>query len=193
MSSEINERSEPARIMRSELLQIRKLPDGAQSVIAAAFPGMVLRPDVGTCRTTLLQILAETSADVILASLVSRFDHSVISALPNCVRVLASYSAGLDHIDVEAAKSRNIQVVGVHAGYDDSVAEVAMRLLISIAIQACCAEQTLRSGSWSGWSPDQIFGRDLCNLRLGIVGCGRIGRAISRDEHVRRNNLALRW
>lgn len=167
-------------MLSPRLFQACKLPREAQDVIADAFPSMVFRPDVAANRAAFLQALAETPTEAILTSLETRFDESMISALPDDVEILASYSAGLDHIDAAAAARRNIKVVGVTAGYDHSVAEIAMLLLISVARRANGAERVLRAGSWGGWSPDQIFGGSLCNVRLGIVGFGRIGRAIAQ-------------
>ena len=107
-------------------------------------------------------------------------DEACISALPGSVRLIASYSVGLEHVDLDAAKRRNIPVSNTPDVLTDATADIAMLLILSALRGAGDAERMVLSGDWSGWTPRQVFGSDLAGRVLGIAGPGRIGVATAR-------------
>lgn len=106
-------------------------------------------------------------------------DEWLFEHLPASVRVVGTYSVGLDHVDLVAAKKHGIAVVNTPDVLTDAVAETALLLLLGAARRATEAIALIRSGQWQGWSPRQIIGQGLDGKMLGIYGMGRIGRGIA--------------
>lgn len=111
---------------------------------------------------------------------VDRFDAAAIASLPSSVRALVSYSVGLDHVDLAAARSRGLIVTNTPEVLTDATADLAMYLILAAARGASRAERTLRAGEWKGWRPSNVFGVDVRGKTLGIIGYGRIGQATAR-------------
>ena len=105
---------------------------------------------------------------------------ALIDGLPPSVRVVASYSVGLDHVDLAAAEWRGLPVTNTPDVLTDATADTAMLLILGALRGATPASALLRSGDWSGWQPSQVFGRDLAGRTLGVLGAGRIGTATAR-------------
>jgi glyoxylate reductase len=106
-------------------------------------------------------------------------DAAVIGRLPPCIRAIATFSVGLDRIDLKAAAARGIAVFNTPDVLDDAVAEVAMLLLLGAARRATESIDLIRSRRWSGWTATQLNGVQLTDKTLGIFGMGRIGRKIA--------------
>jgi lactate dehydrogenase-like 2-hydroxyacid dehydrogenase len=103
-----------------------------------------------------------------------------IAALPDTVRIIATFSVGTDHIDVEAARARGIVVTNTPDVLTDATADITLLLILGAARRASEGERMIRAGEWTGWRPTQLLGTHLGGKRLGIVGMGRIGQAVAR-------------
>lgn len=121
-----------------------------------------------------------TGADGLLVSPVNRFDAAAIDGLPDTVRIMATFSVGLDHIDLDAARARGIVVTNTPDVLTDATADIAMLLMLGAARRAYEGERLVRTNRWTSWRPTQLLGTDLGGKRLGIVGMGRIGGAVAR-------------
>lgn len=132
----------------------------------------VLSPD------ELMQVAAR--ADVLVVTAFDRFDAKVFGALPPTLKILATHSVGLEHIDLEAAKQRGLPVLATPDVLSDSVAEMAILLMLGAARRAQEGDRLLYSGQWKGWTPTQLVGVEVTGRRMGILGMGRIGRTIAR-------------
>jgi glyoxylate reductase len=155
-----------------------ELPPEVQAVFDAAFatdyaPALVFgTPEAET-------LIA--GHDVLAVSATKdRLDARVIERLPASVRAIATYSIGLDHIDINAARARGIAVFATPDVLSDAVAEVGMLLLLGAARRVTESIALVRSGAWTGWTPTQLNGTGLGGKVLGIVGMGRIGRAVAQ-------------
>jgi glyoxylate reductase len=104
----------------------------------------------------------------------------IIERLPTSVGLIASYSVGVDHIDLAAAARRGIRVTNTPDVLTDATADIAMLLILAACRGASRAERELRAGRWRGISMDQMPGVDLAGRTLGIYGFGRIGQATAR-------------
>jgi lactate dehydrogenase-like 2-hydroxyacid dehydrogenase len=104
----------------------------------------------------------------------------MIEALPASCRILASFSVGVDHIDVAAAARRSLTVSNTPDVLTDATADIAMLLILGAMRAAWSAQTSLREGNWGHWAPTGYLGRDLKGAKLGIVGMGRIGQATAR-------------
>lgn len=117
--------------------------------------------------------------DALLVGVDCPLDAAVIGGLPPSIRALATFSVGLDRIDLKAAAARGIAVFNTPDVLDDAVAEVAMLLLLGAARRATESIDLIRSRRWSGWTATQLNGVQLTGKTLGIFGMGRIGRKIA--------------
>jgi lactate dehydrogenase-like 2-hydroxyacid dehydrogenase len=122
---------------------------------------------------------ADVAFDGIAFSLDVPMRAAAIEALPASVRVLATYSVGTDHIDLEAARSRGLAVFNTPGVLADSVAENALFLMLGAARRGTEAIDLLRQRAWHGWQPGQLVGRQLSGRTLGVLGMGDIGRRIA--------------
>jgi lactate dehydrogenase-like 2-hydroxyacid dehydrogenase len=125
-----------------------------------------------------LLVLAD-GADAMFITPMNRFDADFFQHVSSSVKVIATYSVGLDHIDLKAAAARNISVgytPGVNA---DATAEIAMLLMLGAARRAYEGQELVRTQSWSSTS-QPILGWQLSGKSLGILGMGRIGQAVAK-------------
>ncbi|WP_029006719.1 2-hydroxyacid dehydrogenase [Azospirillum halopraeferens] len=119
-------------------------------------------------------------ADAVLCCPADRMDAAAIALLPERVGILATFSVGIDHIDMAAAHARGLCVTNTPDVLTDATADVAMLLILAAARRASEGERLLRRGAWTGWAPTQLTGTHIGGKRLAIVGMGRIGRAVAR-------------
>jgi lactate dehydrogenase-like 2-hydroxyacid dehydrogenase len=119
-------------------------------------------------------------AQAIVVTAFDRLDAAAIAQLPATLRIIATYSFGIEHIDLEAAGRRGIAVLSTPDVLSNSVAEMAILLMLGAARRAHEAEALLYARTWSGWTPTQLIGIELTGTRIGILGMGRIGRTIAR-------------
>ncbi|MEX0879613.1 MAG: D-glycerate dehydrogenase [Thermoanaerobaculia bacterium] len=96
------------------------------------------------------------------------------------LRVIASYAVGVDQIDRAAAAARGIVVTNTPNVLTDATADLTMALLLALARRIVEGDRMVRTGGFAGWSPDLLLGRDLKGKVFGVVGPGRIGKAVAR-------------
>lgn len=94
-------------------------------------------------------------------------------------RLLANFGVGYNHIDVPAAKAAGVVVSNTPGAVTDATADIAMMLILMSCRRASEGERLVRSGGWPGWAPTQLLGLHLGGKVLGVVGMGRIGKAIA--------------
>lgn len=128
--------------------------------------------------------MAMLSYDAILPTLGDTIDKGAFDAAHDIkCRLLANFGVGFNHIDVEAARKRGVAVTNTPGAVTDATADIAMTLLLMTARRAAEGERLARSGNWTGWHPTQMLGTHVSGKRLGIVGMGRIGKAVARRAH----------
>ena len=118
--------------------------------------------------------------DAILCTSAERFDAEVIGRLPERVRIVATFSVGLEHIDLDAARERGLVVANTPDVLTGATADIAMLLMLGAARRAGEGERMIRDNAWVGWNPTQMLGTEFSGKRLGIVGMGRIGQAVAK-------------
>ena len=174
------ERSDAGRAeaRRPRVLVTRRLPQTVEDRIARLFDARLNADDHVMDRAEILE--KAQGCDGLLVTPVDRMDAETIAALPESVRIIATYSVGYDHIDLEAARARGITVTHTPDVLTDATADVAMLLLLGAARGAYWGERMVREGRWGAWSPTHPLGIDVTGRRLGILGMGRIGRAVAK-------------
>jgi lactate dehydrogenase-like 2-hydroxyacid dehydrogenase len=120
--------------------------------------------------------------DAILPTLGDIFAAGVFAKAPR-TKILANFGVGYNHIDVAAAKAAGVAVTNTPGAVTDATADIALTLILMTARRAGEGERMLRRGAWTGWHPTQMLGMHLTGKRLGVIGMGRIGRAIARRCH----------
>lgn len=119
-------------------------------------------------------------ADALLVTVTDAINRDVIERLPQSIQMIATFSVGYDQIDVAAAQERKIAVSNTPGVLTNATADIAMLLLLGAARGAGNGEHAIRQNTWQNWAPTGFLGRDLTGKRLGILGMGRIGRAVAK-------------
>ena len=128
-------------------------------------------------RDELLRRVHEATA--ILPILSDRVDAELLDAAPR-LRLVANHAVGYDNVDVPACTARGVWVTNTPDVLTESTADLTLALILSLSRRLREGEQLVRSGKWAGWAPTQLLGVELSGKRLGILGYGRIGRAVAR-------------
>jgi len=116
--------------------------------------------------------------DGILCSIVDKIDEETINKLSDSVKIISNFAVGFGNIDIKAARTKNIIVTNTPDVLTDATAEIAMLLILGAARRASEAITWVRNKNWK-WSADFLIGKQLEGSRLGILGMGRIGRAVA--------------
>ena len=117
--------------------------------------------------------------DAVITSLTEKMDEDTINKLPDTVKVISNFAVGFGNIDLEAAKKRGIVVTNTPDVLTDATAEIAMLLILGAARRVSEGIEFAKKSDWK-WSADFLIGKQLTGARLGILGMGRIGRAVAR-------------
>jgi len=118
-------------------------------------------------------------AEGLLCLLSDRVDAALLAESPR-LRVVSSYSVGLDHVDLAAATARGIPVGFTPGVLTETTAELAIGLLFAVARRIAEADRQVRSGGWTrAFDPTALLGRDLHGATLGVIGLGAIGQAVA--------------
>jgi lactate dehydrogenase-like 2-hydroxyacid dehydrogenase len=126
---------------------------------------------------------AFSAADAVFPTVTDAVDAEVLSAEPLRARLIGNFGVGFNNIDIEAAKARGLTVTNTPEVLTDATADLAMTLLLAVARRAGEGERHLRAGAWTGWRPTHMMGTQVTGKTLGLVGFGRIGRAMARRAH----------
>ena len=117
--------------------------------------------------------------DGILSSITDKIDSKIIENLPSSIKIISNFAVGFGNIDTEAAKKRNIIVTNTPDVLTDATAEIAMLLILGACRRANEGINWVKKENWK-WSAEFLIGKQLTGSRLGILGMGRIGRAVAK-------------
>jgi glyoxylate reductase len=121
-----------------------------------------------------------TGKDALICLLTEKIDRELIDAAGPNLRIVANVAVGFDNIDVPSCTERKIAVTNTPGVLDETTADFAWTLLMAVARRLVEGDRLARSGAWTKWDLDQLCGTDVWGKTLGIVGLGRIGRAMAR-------------
>jgi lactate dehydrogenase-like 2-hydroxyacid dehydrogenase len=159
----------------------RRLPGIVEEELSRDFDARLNRDDRPLGPAGLQDALR--SADAVLCTVTDRITAEVLSVEPLRARMLANFGVGFNHIDTNAAKSRGLAVSNTPDVLTEATADIAMTLLLMVSRRAGEGERHLRCGGWTGWRPTHMLGTQVSGKTLGLVGMGRIARAVARRAH----------
>ncbi|ASW05075.1 glyoxylate reductase [Rhizobium sp. ERR 922] len=158
----------------------RKLPDAVETRMRELFDAELNIDDRPRTKDELIE--AVRSVDVLVPTVTDRIDAEIIEEAGPQMKLIASFSNGTDHIDVEAAARRGITVTNTPNVLTEDTADMTMALILAVPRRLAEGARVLTDspGEWAGWSPTWMLGRRIHGKRIGIVGMGRIGTAVAR-------------
>lgn len=174
---------------RPKVIVTRKLPDSIETRMAELFDVKLNLADTPMSADALKAAVAE--ADVLVPTVTDEIDSDVLAAAGEGLTLIANFGAGVDHIDLKAATERGIKVTNTPGVLTEDTADLTMALLLSVPRRLFEGEKILRAGEWTGWTPTFLMGSRIQGKRLGIIGMGRIGRAVAR--RARAFNMAVHY
>jgi len=163
--------------MKPKIYVTRMLPQAGLDLLAEEYDVEVNPNDRVATREELLAGIQ--GKDALLALLTDTIDARLMDAEPR-LKVISNYAVGFNNIDVAAATERGIVVTNTPGVLTETTADLAFALLTACARRIVEADKFMRAGKYEGWGPMLFLGRDIHGKTLGLVGFGRIGRAMAQ-------------
>ena len=163
---------------RPRVVVTRRLPAPVESRLRELFDVTLNAEDRPMTGEELAQAMA--GAEVLVPTITDRIDANLLARAGPDLRLIANYGAGFDHIDVASALSRGIVVTNTPGVLAEDTADMAMALILAVPRRLPEGAAMIQRGEWQGWSPTALMGHRIAGKQLGILGLGRIGRAIAR-------------
>lgn len=173
----MSERPTPRRTAKPKVVVTRHLLPSVETRMSELFDTALNLEDVPMSREAL--VAAVQQADVLVPTVTDRIDADLIAAAGPQLGLIASFGAGVDHIDLGAARAKKIIVTNTPSVFTDDTADLTMALIIGVPRRLREGTSLIRRGEWTGWAPSALLGRKLAGKVLGIVGMGRIGQAVA--------------
>lgn len=159
----------------------RRLPGAVEAALAATCDARFNETDTPLGPDGLVRALRE--ADAVVCTVTDRLDAAVLGAGGFRARALVNFGVGFNHIDLAAARAAGLVVTNTPDVLTDATADCAMTLLLAAMRRAGEGERLLRAGQWTGWRPTHHMGAQVTGKTIGLVGFGRIGRAMAERCH----------
>ncbi|TXC70672.1 D-glycerate dehydrogenase [Sphingomonas ginsenosidivorax] len=173
---EISRTARP-KVPNPKVVVTRELADTVMERMEALFDTTNTRGDAAMTRDQLAAAMAD--CDVLVPTVTDDIDTALIEGAGPRLKLIANYGAGVNHIDLKAARARGIIVTNTPGVLTEDTADMTMALILSVPRRLAEGEKLVRSGEWKGWSPGGMLGHRIGGKALGIVGMGRIGQAVA--------------
>ena len=167
---------------RPTIFVTRRWPQAAEEALSAHFHVTFNEDDAPLSQDALAEGFA--THDIAAPTVSDRIDAAVINvgAAGRC-RMIANYGVGVNHIDLAAAAAHGMPVSNTPGVLTDATADLTLTLMLMLCRRAGEGEREVRAGAWTGWRPTHLVGQAMTGRRLGIIGMGRIGRAVAHRAH----------
>jgi glyoxylate reductase len=169
--------SEASRIERPRIHVTRKLLPAVEGRMAELFDASFNADDKPLSRDQLAAVMAD--CDVLVPTVTDAIDAELIANAPPRLKLIANYGAGVNHIDIAAAKAKGIMVTNTPGVFTDDTADLTMALILNVPRRLGEGHRAMRGGEWDGWRPTGMLGHRIGGKTLGIIGFGRIGEAVA--------------
>jgi lactate dehydrogenase-like 2-hydroxyacid dehydrogenase len=166
---------------RPTVVVTRRLPEAVERELGREFDARLNQDDRPLGPEGLQEALR--TSDGLLCTVTDRLTEEVLSAEPRRARILANFGVGFNHIDTQAAKARGLAVSNTPDVLTEATADIAVTLLLMVSRRTGEGERHVRKGAWTGWRPTHMLGSQVSGKVLGLVGMGRIARAVAKRAH----------
>lgn len=165
---------------KPKLFVTRRFSPDVEARIRRDYDILVNEDDAVYGPDDLVRLSIASKCEGILTCGTEKWTADVIERLPDHVKILATFSVGYDHIDIEAARGKGLIVTNTPDVLTAATADISLLCLLGAARQAQNSEKILREGRWGRWGPMDMLGVDVTGKTLGIYGMGRIGQAVAQ-------------
>ena len=165
------------RVPNPKVVVTRELADVVMGRMEQLFDTTNNRGDAPMDQAQLAAAMADT--DVFVPTVTDDINAGLIEGAGERLKLIANYGAGVNHIDLKAARARGIIVTNTPGVLTEDTADMTLALILSVPRRLAEGEKLVRSGQWKGWAPGGMLGHRIGGRALGIVGMGRIGRAVA--------------
>ncbi|MEM8788595.1 MAG: D-glycerate dehydrogenase [Pseudomonadota bacterium] len=162
----------------TRVIVTRRLPEAVEARLSGLFEVELNPEDVPFSPDRLAA--AMRAADGVLGTVTDRFDRTVLGAQGRRARIVANFAVGVNNIDLDAARAAGVAVTNTPGVLTEATADVALTLILNVTRRVGESAALLRDGRWEGFAPTLLLGSGLQGKVLGIIGMGRIGRAVAR-------------
>ncbi len=163
---------------RLSVVVTRRLPDPVETRLKELFDVELRDEDTPLSRDELVSAMKR--ADVLVPTITDSIDGAMLGQAGDKLKLIASYGAGVDHIDVHSARQRGVLVSNTPGVLTEDTADMAIALMLAVTRKLPEGLAEMQAGAWRGWSPMAHLGSRIGGKRLGILGMGRIGQAVAR-------------
>ena len=163
---------------RLKVIATRRLPEPVETRLKELFDIALREDDAPMSRAELAAAVGQ--ADVLVPTLTDTIDAGLLAQAGPRLKLIANFGAGVDHIDMGAARQRGILVANTPGVVTEDTADMAMALVMAVTRRIPEGLALMQSGNWAGWAPTALLGGRLGGRRIGILGMGRIGLAVAR-------------
>ncbi|MCT8161208.1 2-hydroxyacid dehydrogenase [Pseudoruegeria sp. SHC-113] len=163
---------------RLSVVVTRRLPESVETRMKELFDVELREDDKPMTKQELVEAMKR--ADVLVPTITDVIDGGMLGQAGERLKLIASYGAGVDHIDVQTARQRGILVSNTPDVLTDDTADMAIALIIGLKRRLVEGVRMVQDGQWAGWAPTGMLGHRVAGKRLGILGMGRIGQAVAK-------------
>lgn len=163
---------------KPKVIVSRKIPASIETRMAELFDVQLNEVDKAFSKDEL--IAAFQDGDVFVSTVTDDITAEIIAAAGPQFCMIANFGMGVDHIDMKAARAKGIIVTNTPGVLTEETADLAMALVLAVPRRIFQGEKVLRADNWDGWAPMTFLGHSIQGKKLGIIGMGRIGRAVAK-------------
>jgi lactate dehydrogenase-like 2-hydroxyacid dehydrogenase len=160
----------------------RRIPDAAEERARSLFDVELNASDTPLDAAGLARAMRE--ADGLLPCVADKITADILATPGRRAKIVANFGVGYNNIDVEAAKANGVVVTNTPDVLTEDTADLAFTLMLATARRIGEGERELRGGKWTGWRPTHMLATQVHGKTLGLIGIGRIGRAVARRAHL---------
>ena len=167
--------------MQSDRLRVavtRRLPEVVEKRMDELFDVELCTTDAPMSKSKLIEIVKRVN--ILVPCIADTIDAALLGQAGPQLKLIANFGAGFDNIDVSTALQRGILVSNTPGVVADDTADMTIALMLSVTRRIPQGLSAMQSGEWAGWSPTSFLGGRINGRRLGILGMGRIGRAVAK-------------
>ena len=168
-------------MFKPKVIVTRKWPAAVEEKLKEHFNVQLNEDDIPMTTEQLQQALR--TADAVCPTVSDSISAEVLSAEPMNAKILGNFGVGFNHIDLDAAKQNGLVVTNTPEVLTDCTADTAMTLMLMVARRAGEGERQVRNKEWTGWRPTHMMGTKVTGKTLGLIGMGRIARAMAHKAY----------